>query len=937
MKRKLFAVLATAGMATAAMTVDAAVVTRDAAWEQLRETALNRHRRIIYNTDGCDTVYFPRKLAATKENLAARRLRFTCGTAVDTISYNVVFSFGKVIYNSKSAELLLADPPQNPHARHEDPNARNVTKELIAQGTDPLQVAIEFCRAENREIFASIRCNDVHDQVHTAKNPFWLMSEYKLNHPQLLLGSQEKRPPYCVWSAVDYGQPEIREHFKQMIAELCAYDIDGLELDFMRHPQLLKSVANGGHASNAELTMLTNFMKEVRAIAETAGRKRGCPILIAIRVPDSVGYCRAIGIDLENWMKNKVFDIMIGGGYFQLNPWETSVKLAAHYGIKFYASLDDSRIERSGVHYIPGRQGRNFLLARTAAALAAGCDGVYHFNLEYDKLYDVARTPVDQLAFVDKNFYATERGSGGYHARQFVQGGADYEKMTMIDPGENPPRLQAGETLSFPLLIPDDLTAPEARRRDGKATICMLLENGDAQSIGLTVNGKKQPVTAGDGGMLYFELAPGDLRRGENRFSVTAVRPVVLNDFCVQIRYAKTMPERFAAYAAAPIGQTAFVGVRDGRLYTVGNWQNSYRKELLPVQGNVLRMVHNSDRPDAQSMCFILKDRAFLAHPPAVLVVEWKMRVAEAKPGEPAFQLTVGPARPQKGVWENTFYFSKQEMSGNACSLRKDFTRFHTFRLALDTRNGEFVLWVDGEYSGTGVIGLGGSATAPYFHFGDGSGRVAGCTELEYVTVGTVNSGEFAPHAAQPVEPVASVEVKDGKPCVTGKLRNDYRPGLLKVAGNALELIHDSNQPGADGMCFVLKDDAFLSRPPEITAVEWRSRITAANPDDVSFQLSVGPGRPDKGAWENNFRFSGRQLTCDAGVIPGDFTRFHTFRLLQNTRSGEYAFYIDGQYAAGGMITQGAARPAAFINFGDGSGRVAGRAELEYLKIGTVK
>ncbi len=70
---------------------------------------------------------------------------------------------------------------------------------------------------------------------------------------------------------------------------------------------------------------------------------RGRPILVAMRLPDSAEYCRAIGLDLERWLADDLLDLYIPCSYFQLNDWEYSIALGHKYGVKVYPSLDDVR------------------------------------------------------------------------------------------------------------------------------------------------------------------------------------------------------------------------------------------------------------------------------------------------------------------------------------------------------------------------------------------------------------------------------------------------------------------------------------------------------------------------------------------------------------------------------------------------------------------
>lgn len=42
-------------------------------------------------------------------------------------------------------------------------------------------------------------------------------------------------------------------------------------------------------------------------------------MIVAVRVPDSVEYCRARGFDIERWLFEGLVDLLIATCYFQLN------------------------------------------------------------------------------------------------------------------------------------------------------------------------------------------------------------------------------------------------------------------------------------------------------------------------------------------------------------------------------------------------------------------------------------------------------------------------------------------------------------------------------------------------------------------------------------------------------------------------------------------
>lgn len=135
---------------------------------------------------------------------------------------------------------------------------------------------------------------------------------------------------------MDYTHPEVRELCYRFLEEVCRrFDVDGVEMDFFRPPCFFKGVA-GGHASQVELDMMIGLLRRLRSMTRREGRRRGRPILIAIRVPDLVEYCRGIGLDLETWLQEGLVDILVGSGYFRLNRWDYSVAMGHKYSVSVY-------------------------------------------------------------------------------------------------------------------------------------------------------------------------------------------------------------------------------------------------------------------------------------------------------------------------------------------------------------------------------------------------------------------------------------------------------------------------------------------------------------------------------------------------------------------------------------------------------------------------
>ena len=169
-----------------------------------RQEMLNRERRVILNNDGCDVLYYPADREITPENLLDLRTTPLAGSHVDTLFYCTISSgFGFFTHNTQVGSVLDRDVPGHFGRDHQV----NASVPLIEQGTDSLQVMVDFCRENDMEIFWSMRMNDTHDGSHRPEAPYPLFSPIKEQHPEWLMGTFESRPRHASWSSVDYTHP----------------------------------------------------------------------------------------------------------------------------------------------------------------------------------------------------------------------------------------------------------------------------------------------------------------------------------------------------------------------------------------------------------------------------------------------------------------------------------------------------------------------------------------------------------------------------------------------------------------------------------------------------------------------------------------------------------------------------------------------------------
>lgn len=484
--------------------------------EQLREMRrelAHRQRRIIANNDGCDALYFPRDAEANVESFLAQRTTGLVDSQVGTIAYCTISSGFSYFTHRTEVGVVLMHSPADFGIQ---PDKRNITKDLIDQGADPLQSVVEFAHAQGIEVFWSMRMNDTHDVAHTPEKPYLLFPPLKSDHPEWLVGDHVKRTPHGRWSSVNYAQPEIRDLAFRFIEEVCRnYDVDGVELDFFRHMCYFSSVAHGGTATQEDRDAMTELLRRVRAMTEEVGLQRGRPPLVAVRVADSVGFDRDMGLDIEQWLREDLVDILITTCYFRLNPWEYSVELGHRYDVPVYPCLSDSRVRGESRFR---RASTESYRGRAMNAWAAGADGIHLFNLFNPKsaVFREVGDP-EALATLDKLYFVTVRDG---NPNSWLAGGDSYRSVPLLAPS-HPLSISPGEPLDIDIVVGEDME--QAREAGAEPSVTLHLEMPGAkraEQLRVALNG--HPLDGGTlaDGWVDYAVQVEWLERGRNRVEI---------------------------------------------------------------------------------------------------------------------------------------------------------------------------------------------------------------------------------------------------------------------------------------------------------------------------------------------------------------------------------------------------------------------------------
>jgi hypothetical protein len=525
------------------------------ALEQLRlerRRAAHRQRRIIFDDDG-GALYEAKE--PTPQAFLQARADSRAGRHVDTIFFDTVIGLGACLYPTKVGSLCTKE---------------NILGKLVAQGADPLELMVRECHAHKIEIFSNMRMDhkDCYDYL---SGHGGALAEWKWEHPEWLFGrlrrdpaaaakefwnkpdSPEKNrvvapyrdyvvdsnplyPSFGGFCGADYAIPEVRNIAFRLNEEISRnYDVDGIHLDFLKHPPFFKSVAWGESVSRDETDAMTNLLRRIRGMTEELGMRRGRPILVSVRIFESLPLNLNQGLDVERWLKDDLIDLVTVGAV-EAAPFEEMITVGHRYDKPVYPCL-----HRTGKNGLAGQR------ARAQAAWNSGADGIYMFNYfgpQWTPLLSELGDP-HLLQHMDK-IYATSPMVMLAAGTAYSDTLARLLAMPTLNP-KNPELLQPGQVYlvaHFP--VGDDLLGSQGEGLVPEVRVRVQVKDlASASQLHVLMNDQWLSGASLSGEWLEFQPMPKLVRRGNNRFELELAKehtgPVVLRDLQLHIRYKKTL------------------------------------------------------------------------------------------------------------------------------------------------------------------------------------------------------------------------------------------------------------------------------------------------------------------------------------------------------------------------------------------------------------
>ncbi|MFA5866003.1 MAG: hypothetical protein WC975_15120 [Phycisphaerae bacterium] len=257
---------------------------------------------------------------------------------------------------------------------------------LHQRGLDPYRQWIERSRMHGISPWISSRMNDVHfvdEPENCIHDRFWK------EHPEYRRAPWRKGDWFG--HTLDYGRPEVRAFQMAYLREMVfRYDLDGLELDWMRFGQHFKP-----GAEEEGCKILTEFVADVRRLLDERQRELKHPIRLGVRVPSRPDTARGLGMDAVTWARRGLIDVLVATPFLFIEfdmPIELWKQLLDGTKVSLSAGLDLAL--RPYDEYPSHVVNLELVCGAATSLLHRGADSIYLFNY-MDKL----ATPEKEQAY----------------------------------------------------------------------------------------------------------------------------------------------------------------------------------------------------------------------------------------------------------------------------------------------------------------------------------------------------------------------------------------------------------------------------------------------------------------------------------------------------------------------------------------------------------
>ena len=332
------------------------------------------------------------------------------GTTVEAVMFGL--AEGRTfLHDTKAGELWGHNVEKWPHLiwRRTHQNA----KHLIESGNDPLMLVCKRAHEKGMLLYPTLLVQVGSDERGDERATWVRCSNFRFDNKHLeIRASGDLDPNGPGFDGLDFKHQEVRDERFSIVEEVVTnYPVDGLELAMNNaplyfHPDEIESGRN----------IMTEWIERVHEVVRRSGPNRE----LAIRVPSSIDDCMAIGLDVKEWIRQGIVDVVIGDGALG----DTMQQMADFRPLVKAAQDSDCRVHAAIQHRIDSdRVGDGTIEMVRAAACnywAQGIDGLYmargwFYNYPYEAtFYEKLREmpQPDIMASKDKYYRLPSYGAG---------------------------------------------------------------------------------------------------------------------------------------------------------------------------------------------------------------------------------------------------------------------------------------------------------------------------------------------------------------------------------------------------------------------------------------------------------------------------------------------------------------------------------------------
>ncbi|MEW6749461.1 MAG: hypothetical protein AB1505_00600 [Candidatus Latescibacterota bacterium] len=207
-----------------------------------------------------------------------------------------------VLHDTRVGELWGHNVERWPHLvfRRAHQNARH----LIEQGHDPLRLVCRRAHAKGLRVYPILLVQQGRGPRQTDVR----CSQFRFANAHLEIGARGGvAPDWPGFTCLDFVHEEVRQERLALIQEvLTGYEVDGFELQLNYQPWYFHPDRVGEGRP-----IMTDWVRQVHAAVKASGPGRE----LAVRVPARPANCREAGLDVEEWIRQGIVDVLIGDAF----------------------------------------------------------------------------------------------------------------------------------------------------------------------------------------------------------------------------------------------------------------------------------------------------------------------------------------------------------------------------------------------------------------------------------------------------------------------------------------------------------------------------------------------------------------------------------------------------------------------------------------------